>query len=119
MLKEKKNYSFDGKFVSVDSLEYLYVIKGRHKKGVQVGKWKYYYNSILDRKEIYKGNTCFTKYFHKNRKLKQKGYTKIEYKKVETHWYYHGNWKYYNSKRKLIVIKNYQKGEFKDSLIIK
>lgn len=94
---------------SQDSTRYKSI--GKYKNDDPIKKWRYYLNGVLIKKEKYKGNACFTRFFHENGKTQAKGVTKIEGDKQQIHWYYSGTWKYYNNKGKLTTTRKYNKGE--------
>lgn len=58
----------------------------------------------------YSENRMRVKFYHENRKLESKGWAIMEYNKEDTHFYYHGKWKYYNQNRRLIKIGSYEYG---------
>jgi antitoxin component YwqK of YwqJK toxin-antitoxin module len=109
----------EGKWVRVDTLEYPYISKGRFHKGKEIGVWRYYNNDKLDRKEKYKKNKCLTKFYYPNGKVMQKGYTKLDDNKEETHWYYTGSWHYYDERGELTTIRNFEKGKIKNTQYVK
>lgn len=94
---------------SIDSAHYRSV--GKYKNDDPIKKWRYYLDGVLIKKEKYKGNTCFTKSYHNNRKIQAKGATKIEDDKKQIHWYYSGTWKYYDNKGNLTTTRHYNKGD--------
>ncbi|WP_309609543.1 hypothetical protein [Flavobacterium sp.] len=116
-INEVKNNIQVGKWVTIDTFDYPYISKGKYYKGKQTGSWKYIYNGKLDRKENYKNDKCLTKFYYPNRKLKQKGYTKLDNIENNAHWYYSGNWKYYNERGKLVKINIFENGKIVDSII--
>jgi hypothetical protein len=65
----------------------------------------------LIKKQRYHKTYCKTKFFHKNRKTRAKGITRLDEKPKEIHWYYSGIWKYYDKRRKLTITRNYDEGE--------
>lgn len=110
-INQVKDNLREGKWVTVDSLGFKYTIKGKYHKGNEIGTWRYFENNKLIRKEKYKKNKCFTKFFYSNGKLMQKGFTELVNNDKETHWYYAGDWYYYNEKGQRISIKTFEKGE--------
>jgi hypothetical protein len=117
---QKSNGLRDGKWITTDSIEsnmYKYVEK--YNKGREVKTWKTYKNNNIFKKEKYKKHVCEVTYFGENKKIISKGQTKIKDSGNESHWFYFGEWKYYNNKGKLILLKNYENGELKSETEIK
>lgn len=87
--------------------------KGFFKNDRPSGTWKHYNEGALIRKEKYRrgeeGTRIKTKFYYPNGRVDKKGMAMIEYKPVDTHYYWVGKWKYYSSKGELIAIKLFQK----------
>lgn len=84
----------------------------RFQNGYETGVCKeYHQNGNLRLKFRYHRNRIRVKYYDKNRKLENKGWSVIEYNEVDIHYYWHGKWEYYDVNRKLIKIAYYMKGE--------
>lgn len=90
-----------------------YLLKGFFKNDRPSGTWKHYNEGALIRKEKYRrgeeGTRIKTKFYYPNGRVDKKGMAIIEYKPVDTHYYWVGKWKYYSSKGELIAIKLFQK----------
>lgn len=86
-----------------------YKSTGTYKKGNPVNKWKYFKNDTIYQKEKYRKDICKTIYYHKNGKIMQRGQSKIE-TKDQLHWFYFGDWFFYDENQKLIKIKHYENG---------
>ena len=84
--------------------------RGRYRKGMQRGVWKYFYNDTLYQKEKYAGNTARVRLYHRNKKLSAIGKTQIDFDGKMAHWYYQGDWKYYDAGGKLLKTVTYEKG---------
>jgi hypothetical protein len=113
-INQKSNGLKDGKWITTDSISndsYKYVEK--YNKGSAVKTWKTYKNNQIYKKEKHKKLVSEVTYFGENKKIIIKGQTKIEDFGNETHWFYFGEWKYYNAKGKLILLKQYENGELK------
>jgi antitoxin component YwqK of YwqJK toxin-antitoxin module len=110
------NQQREGRWVTYDTLDYVYKTRGRYHNNEEIGTWKYYRKDILIRKDKYCKNICKTKFFHPNGRLQKKGCTKSETKKDSLHWFYFGKWKYYDLNRKLIKSAMYINGKTSDSL---
>jgi hypothetical protein len=119
-INQKSNGLRDGKWITTDSVSndmYKYVEK--YKKGEEVKTWKTFKNNKIYKKEKHKKLVCEVTYFGENKKTISKGQTKIEESVNKSHWFYFGEWKYYNNKGKLILLKNYENGELKSETEIK
>ena len=117
---QKSNGLRNGKWITTDSISnnmYKYVEK--YKKGEEVKTWKTFKNNKIYKKEKHKKLVCEVTYFGENKKTISKGQTKIEESVNKSHWFYFGEWKYYNNKGKLILLKNYENGELKSETEIK
>jgi antitoxin component YwqK of YwqJK toxin-antitoxin module len=95
---------------AIDSTQYKSV--GTYKNGDPIKKWKYYTNNKISKKEIYKKNRCTITFYNANGTIQSKGKTKLVVTGPEMHWFYYGDWKYYDEKEKLISTKKYENGEF-------
>ncbi|MBY0243889.1 MAG: hypothetical protein K2Q03_00385 [Sphingobacteriaceae bacterium] len=103
------NGNREGKWITIDTLDYIYVTKGRFRKGNEVGTWRDYCNGKLVKKEKYRKNTSSITYYYLNGKIMKKGKTKTDNDGLSYHWYYYGKWHFYNANGKLDSIKTYKK----------
>lgn len=103
------NKKKDGKWITVDTLDYIYVVKGKYSNGNEVGTWKYFYNGKMERKEKYRKGICNATIYHPNGKIMKKGNTRFDSNGEGDHWYYFGKWSFYNTKGKLDSIVTYIK----------
>jgi antitoxin component YwqK of YwqJK toxin-antitoxin module len=117
-LKRKQNqYDENGKrkglWISYwDDEEKVPMSVARYKHGYEVGVSKeYHQNGNLRLKFRHHKKKLRVKYYDKDRKLESKGWSVIEYNETDTHYYWHGKWKFYNKKRRLNKVKWYQNGE--------
>ena len=115
----KVNNLKEGKWVEIDTLDFIYKTVGNFKKNKLIGTWKYYNNNSLIRKEKYEKEFCKTKFYYLNRSLERKGYTKMILEDSVLHWFYIGKWHFYDNKRKLIKTKMIINGIVVDSLNLK
>ncbi|WP_281322206.1 hypothetical protein [Flavobacterium aestivum] len=113
------NHQREGKWITVDTLDYVYITKGKYKKGKEKGTWKYLYNGKVVRKERYKNGICHAYFYYPNGKIMKRGYTKLDSNDTVNHWYYYGKWYCYNKNGILTTIKTYEKGKIIDSLIVR
>lgn len=72
---------------------------------------EFHMNGNLRLKFRYGKEKIRVKYYDNDRKLEQKGWAVLDYNEQDTHYYWQGEWKYYNSKRKLQKISYYEHGE--------
>ena len=116
-IKDGKVQKREGKWIESNATEHgIFVSKGKYKKGLKIGVWRTFIDHKIDQKEIYQKEVIKTKFFHPNGKVKKKGQSTTEVTDEYIHWYYNGDWKYYNEKGKLIFIKKYNKGKPLDSI---
>ena len=114
------NHLREGRWITIDTLDVIYTIKGRYKKGIEIGAWRHFSNDRIVRKEKYsKNGICKIIFYHPNGKIMKKGNTKMENTTNETHWYYFGKWRFYNTKGGLDSVSVYKKENFTDSLKVK
>lgn len=111
-INQKINKKREGLWVEqyeLDSTKYKSI--GKYKNGNLIKKWLYYTNNTINKKEIYKKNRCIITYYNVNRTIQSKGKTKLIVTGPETHWFYYGDWKYYDESKNLISTKKYENGE--------
>ena len=84
--------------------------KGRYKKDIEKGFWKYKHGKDLYKKEKYNGTTSTVRFYHPNSKIAATGMTMVDFNGIELHWYYHGNWKYFDTQGKPFKVVTYKKG---------
>ncbi len=57
-----------GLWIEIDTIEGIaYTSRGRYKKGMEVGKWRYLNNQAIIKIEKYRDSICVTTYYHPNR----------------------------------------------------
>lgn len=88
---------------------------GRYKKGEKIGVWKTTFQDKLYQKDKIRRNITKTKFYHPNGKIMQKGQSRLDISDAERHWYYFGDWKFYDENGKLKYIKKYADGKKIDS----
>lgn len=103
------NHHREGKWITVDTLDEIYTIKGRYRKGNEVGTWKHYRKGKLVKKEKYHTNSSRLTFYYPNGKIMKKGHTQLDHNEKEDHWYYIGDWYFYNQNGALDSIKTYKK----------
>ncbi|HPE55983.1 MAG TPA: hypothetical protein P5514_04325 [Bacteroidales bacterium] len=81
-----------------------------HGKEIGVSK-EFHQNGELRMKFRHQKDRIRVKYYSNERKLEQKGWARMEYSKDNVRYYWHGKWKFYNDKRKLVRVTMYQNGE--------
>ncbi|WP_162126519.1 hypothetical protein [Flavobacterium phycosphaerae] len=106
------NHERVGKWVYKDTVNgTLYTSKGRYKKSTEIKTWNYFENHKRIKKEKYQNGICYITTYNKQGKITAVGQSKMVDENNETHWYYFGEWKFFNEKQELIAIKKYEKGE--------
>lgn len=106
-----------GKWIEKDSVENAeYVMKGKYKMGEKTGVWKTYLNGKLYQKDKIKDSITITKVYFPNGNIMEKGQSKLIVKDHLRHWFYYGNWEYYDKNGKLEYIKKYQDNNKVDSI---
>jgi antitoxin component YwqK of YwqJK toxin-antitoxin module len=111
-INQKINKKREGLWIenyAVDSAKYKSV--GKYRLDDPVKKWRYYLNGKIIKREKYKGNVCNTKNYFENGKIQSKGHTKTTTDNIEIHWFYDGEWKFFDEKGKLTLIRKYANGE--------
>ncbi|MFV8343415.1 hypothetical protein [Flavobacterium sp. XS2P39] len=108
-MKDKKREGLWIELYSQDSSHYKSV--GTYRKGNPIKKWSYYLNNKIIKREKYKRNICVTTFYHENGKIQSKGKTKVESSDLNIHWYYFGDWNFFDAEGKLINIIKYNNGE--------
>jgi len=117
---QKINKKREGLWVeqyTLDSAHYKSV--GKYENNDPVKKWRYYLDGKIIKKERRKGNTCCAKFYHKNGKIQSRGLIVLDTSTKYAHWYYSGNWKFYNDKGKLLIKRNYYNGKLVSETILK
>jgi len=84
--------------------------RGRYFKGNEIGTWKDFESGKLSRKERYRDNIALVKNYYPNRKIKSKGWTQTDITGKKLHWYFYGDWLYYDKQGKLIEKITFMKG---------
>lgn len=108
--KWKEEYSVEnGKLTAI----------GKYKKGEKVGVWKTTFQDKLYQKDKIRKSVTKTKLYFPNGKIMQRGQSRFDISENERHWYYFGDWKYYDENGKLKYIKKYADGKKIDSISFK
>jgi antitoxin component YwqK of YwqJK toxin-antitoxin module len=106
-----KNGKRTGLWISKDNNgEVGFKSRGRYKKDKEIGSWKFFYNDTLYQKDRYSGNIGRVKFYHSNKRISARGTTEMEYNGKLLHWYYNGDWKYFDVQGNLVKIVTYKKG---------
>jgi antitoxin component YwqK of YwqJK toxin-antitoxin module len=111
-VNQKANKQREGLWIenySQDSLQYKSI--GRYHKGDPVKKWRYYLNDKIIMREKYRRDYCIRTQYHKNGKVQSRGKTYLRTEGKYPHWFYSGDWEFYDEKGKLIVTKKYDAGK--------
>ena len=84
---------------------------GKYHKGDPVKRWRYYLNGKIIMREKYKDHYCIRTKYHQNGKVESKGKTELDNNDKYPHWFYNGNWEFFDEKGKPILIKKYENGK--------
>lgn len=90
--------------------------KGKYKMGEKVGVWKTTSEGKRYQIDKIRKDITYTKVYHPNGKISERGQTKLDIKPDNRHWFYFGDWKYYDDSGKLLYIKRYHQGKKADSI---
>jgi antitoxin component YwqK of YwqJK toxin-antitoxin module len=101
------------------SNEGVLMATGKYKKGEKIGVWKIFSNDKLFQKDKIRRDITKTKKYFPNGKIMEKGQSKLEISQHERHWFYFGDWKFYNDRGELLYIKKYFNGNKTDSISFK
>ena len=111
-INQVKNGMRTGLWISKDNNgEAGFKSRGRYRNDKERGTWKYFYNDTLYQKDKYSGNNGRVKFFHPNQRIRAKGKTEMEFNGKLLHWYYTGDWEYFDEQGKLLKIVTYKKGD--------
>jgi len=115
-----RNNERHGKWIDYNSVENVnYKSVGRFNKGIEKGTHRQFANKKLHRKEKYKNGICQTTYYYQNGKIMSQGNTQLDLTEKEIHWYYQGDWKFYDEQGNLLGISTYDQGNLINQTEIK
>ena len=89
---------------------------GKYKMGEKFGVWETTFQNKLYQKDKIRKGVTKTKLYHPNGKIMERGQSRLDITEAQRHWYYFGDWKYYNENGKLKYIKKYADGKKIDSI---
>lgn len=118
-INQKVNKEREGLWIeeyAQDSLHYKSI--GKYHKGDPVKKWRYYLDKKIIMREKFNKEYCIRTKYHKNGKVESKGNTKLDNNEKYPHWFYTGDWKFYDQKGKLNQIKKYENGNLISETIV-
>lgn len=119
-INRTKNNERVGKWVEFDTIDgKIYKTIGRFQNGLGKGTHRQYVNKKLVRKEKYSDDICKTTYYYENGKIMTEGNTKMILTDKEIHWFYSGDWKFYNEDGELLGIRTYENGNLINEIKIK
>ncbi|MFT6749415.1 MAG: antitoxin component YwqK of YwqJK toxin-antitoxin module [Flavobacterium sp.] len=101
-----------GKWVSkdtIDGISYKYI--EYYKNGQETKTWRIYKNNTISKSEKYKGNTSTIKFYNEAKQVIATGKTQLDETEKLVHWYYHGDWRFYDNNGKLLQTKSYYYGK--------
>jgi antitoxin component YwqK of YwqJK toxin-antitoxin module len=111
-INQKVNKEREGLWIekyTQDSSQYKSI--GKYHKGDPVKRWKYYLNGKIIMREKYKDDYCIRTKYHQNGKIESKGKTRFDNDSKYAHWFYNGDWKFFDERGKAILIKKYENGK--------
>lgn len=95
-------------------------VKGKYRKGKQVGKWYHYTQAgKLEKKEIYKRKKVKVKYFYPSGSVLRKGNAKLVLLDTLYHFYFTGEWKCYTPNGELSKKEFYETGQITNTVYFK
>ena len=97
----------------------IYKSTGRFRNGLGKGIHRQFSDKKLVRKEKYKDGICHTTYYYENGKIMTEGNTKMVLTENEIHWFYNGDWKFYDESGQLIGTRTYENGAILNETEIK
>ncbi len=83
---------------------------GRYRHGDEVKRWRHYTNGKLSKVERYRDSVCDVTFYHPNGKVASKGVTRVVVTDKERHWFYSGDWTYFDEQGTPILIRTYKEG---------
>lgn len=92
------------------------IATGRYKMGEKIGVWKTYLGDKLYQTEKIRRKKIKMFVYYKNGNIMERGQSKLDISETERHWYYFGDWKFYDENGKLKYIKKYTDGKKIDSV---
>lgn len=94
----------------------ILIAVGKYKMGEKVKTWKTFFDNKIYQKDKIRKDITKTKKYFPNGSIMEIGQSKLDISKTQRHWYYFGDWKYYNDQGKLLYIKRYKEGTKIDSI---
>lgn len=95
--------------------------KGRFRHGQQVGRWIYYtYDGAVERKERKKlfRDIHITTFYYPSGKVSHRGYSRLLINEEGVHYYWFGEWKYYDEKGKHLKSAYYDDGKLQKTVLV-
>ncbi|WP_430614249.1 hypothetical protein [Flavobacterium sp. JP2137] len=112
-INRTKNHERVGKWVTTMSQDdQLMTIRAKYnRKGLGKGSWRYHLDGKLYKREVYdrRGN-CFVTAFHANGNTAVTGQTRLETNPSGIHWFYTGDWLYFDEAGTLTRVSHYKHG---------
>nr|WP_314499682.1 hypothetical protein [uncultured Chryseobacterium sp.] len=89
---------------------------GKYKMGEKVGVWRTTFQDRPYQKDKIRKNVTKTELYYPNGKIMERGQSKLDISDAQRHWYYFGDWKYYDENGQLKYSKRYREGKKVDSI---
>jgi hypothetical protein len=111
-INQRKNHLREGRWIeqfTSDSINYKSV--GKYRRDEEIKTWKYFAGNKLVKKEVYENGICLVTNYHKNGKTASIGKTKSQLSETGRHWFYFGDWIFYDEHGTIELIRKYENGE--------
>jgi hypothetical protein len=119
-INQRKNNMRQGHWIERDTInKIVYKSKGRYKNDEEIKTWKFYINNKISKIEKYENNICMVTTFYPNGKIESKGQTNVELSSTERHWFYFGDWTFFDENNQIYLIRTYEKGVLKKETAFK
>ena len=119
-INQRKNNMRQGLWIERDTInEVVYKSRGRYKNDEEIKTWKFYKNNKISKIEKYDNNICQITTFYPNGKIESKGQTRVEITAQLRHWFYFGDWTFFDQNNQIYMIKTYEKGVLINETVLK
>lgn len=89
----------------------IYRTTGRYRNGIERGTWKYYAGNRLERLEKYRKNISQHYFYRENGQIHSQGKARLDVSDSLIHWYYFGDWQFFDEHGRLTTIKTFENGQ--------
>ncbi|NEU10398.1 hypothetical protein GZH53_18885 [Flavihumibacter sp. R14] len=88
----------------------IYKSRGRFRNDRERGTWKYFHGDTLIKKEKYAKNVSEIWFYGANKRVVATGKTQVDFDGIMLHWYYSGDWNFFDPDGRLLKTITYSKG---------